>query len=68
MTVVTNIATMFLPVAVALGVIGSFAGLAMSAIGYRHGSDVMRTSLIGAAFVIGSQVLGTWFEGQFSVK
>ncbi len=33
MTIVTNIATMLLPVAVALGVIGSFAGLAMSAIG-----------------------------------
>src|SRR5438309_9592 len=48
MTVLTNIATLLLPVGVALGVIGSFAGLAMSAIGYRHCSDVMRTSLIGA--------------------
>ncbi len=68
MTIVTNIATMLLPVAVALGVIGSFAGLAISAIGSRHGSDVMRTSLIGSSLVIGSQVLGTWFKGQFGVK
>lgn len=32
MSIVTNIATMLLPVAVALGIIGSFAGLAISAI------------------------------------
>jgi len=28
----------------------------------------MRTSLIGSSLVIGSQVLGTWFKGQFGVK
>ncbi len=68
MAVLTTIAGMLLPVGVALGVIGAFAGLAMSAIGYKHGSDVMRTSLIGAAVVIGSNVLGTWYKGQFGVK
>ena len=65
MTVVTNIATLVLPIAISVGVIGAFAGLAMSAIGYRHGSDVMRTSLIGAAIVLGAKVLGTWFQTQF---
>lgn len=67
MTVVTTVANLLLPVGVALGVIGAFAGLAMSAIGYKHGSDVMRTSLIGAAIVIGSDVLGNWYKSQFGV-
>ena len=65
MTVVANIATIVLPIAISVGVIGAFAGLAMSAIGYRHGSDVMRTSLIGAAIVLGAKVLGSWFQTQF---
>jgi hypothetical protein len=65
MTVVTNIATLVLPIAISVGVIGAFAGLAMSAIGYRHGSDVMRTSLLGAGIVLGAKVLGTWFQSQF---
>jgi hypothetical protein len=65
MTVVTNIATLVLPIAISVGVIGAFAGLAMSAIGYRHGSDVMRTSLLGAGIVLGAKVLGTWFQAQF---
>lgn len=66
-TVLNSVVTTITPGAVGLGVVGSATGLAMSAIGYKHGTDVLRTSLIGAALVLGANVCGTWFKNQFGV-
>ena len=66
-TVLNTVMTTILPGAVGLGVVGGATGLGMSALGYKHGSDVMRTSLIGAGIVLGAKTLGTWFKTQFGV-
>ena len=66
-TVLNNVMAAILPGAVGLGVVGGATGLTMSAIGYKHGTDVMRTSLIGAGLVLGAKALGTWFQTQFGL-
>ncbi len=63
-TVVTDVANKLLPLAISLGVIGVVVGLAMSVIGYRHGSDVMRTSVIGMIVVLGVTGLGNYFKSK----
>jgi hypothetical protein len=66
-TVLNTVVTTITPGAVGLGVVGSATGLAMSAIGYKHGSDVLRTSLIGAGLVLGAKACGAWFQKQFGL-
>ncbi len=63
-TTVTDVANAVLPLAISLGVIGVVVGLAMSVIGYRHGSDVMRTSVIGMIVVLGATGLGNYFKSK----
>lgn len=63
-TTVTDIASALLPLAISLGVIGVVVGLAMSVIGYRHGSDVMRTSVIGMVVVLAVTGLGNYFKSK----
>ncbi len=63
-TTVTDVANAVLPLAISLGVIGVVVGLAMSVIGYRHGSDVMRTSVIGMIVVLGVTGLGNYFKSK----
>ena len=65
---IIEIATKLLPAGLALGCIGVAVGLAMSVIGYRHGSDVMRTSVIGMAVLLSITVLGTYLAGKFGVS
>ncbi len=65
-TVITDVADKLLPLAISLGVIGVVIGLALSVIGYRHGSDVMRTSVIGMIVVLGVTALGTYFKGKLT--
>jgi len=59
---INNVATTITPAAISLGLIGVILGLAMSVIGYRHGSDVMRTSIIGMIIFFGVRVLGAYFQ------
>lgn len=61
---VTDVANAVLPLAISLGVIGVVVGLAMSVIGYRHGSDVMRTSVIGMVVVLAVTGLGNYFKSK----
>ncbi len=63
---VTDVADKLLPLAISLGVIGVVVGLAMSVIGYRHGSDVMRTSVIGMIVVLGITALGNYFKSKLA--
>lgn len=65
---VTDVADKLLPLAISLGVIGVVVGLAMSVIGYRHGSDVMRTSVIGMIVVLGITALGNYFKSKLAPK
>ena len=62
---IIDVATKLLPAAISLGVIGVVVGLAMGVIGYRHGSDVMRGSVIGMIVVLAVTVIGNYFKGQF---
>ncbi len=59
---ISSVATTITPAAISLGLIGVILGLAMSVIGYRHGSDVMRTSIIGMIIFFGVRVLGAYFQ------
>jgi putative Mn2+ efflux pump MntP len=61
---VTDLANALLPLAISLGVIGVVVGLAMSVIGYRHGSDVMRTSVIGMVIVLAVTGVGNYFKSK----
>jgi hypothetical protein len=61
---VTGVANALLPLAISLGVIGVVVGLAMSVIGYRHGSDVMRTSVIGMIVVLAVTGIGNYFKSK----
>lgn len=63
-TTVTDVANALLPLAISLGVIGVVVGLAMSVIGYRHGSDVMRTAVIGMIVVLAVTGLGNYFKSK----
>ena len=63
---IIDVATLLLPAAISLGVIGVIVGLAMGVIGYRHGSDVMRTSVIGMVVVLAVTVIGNYFKGKFA--
>lgn len=63
-TTVTDVANAVLPLAISLGVIGVVVGLAMSVIGYRHGSDVMRTAVLGMIVVLAVTGLGNYFKSK----
>lgn len=63
-SVVADMSTEVLPLAISLGVIGVVVGLAMSVVGFRHGTDVMRTSVIGMLFVLATTVLGNYFKSR----
>jgi len=65
-TTIVDVATQLLPAAISLGVIGVIVGLAMGVIGYRHGSDVMRGSVIGMIVVLAVTVIGNYFKGRFA--
>jgi hypothetical protein len=65
-TTIVDVATQLLPAAISLGVIGVIVGLAMGVIGYRHGSDVMRGSVIGMIVVLAVTVIGNYFKGKFA--
>lgn len=65
-TTIVDVATQLLPAAISLGVIGVIVGLPMGVIGYRHGSDVMRGSVIGMIVVLAVTVIGNYFKGKFA--
>ena len=65
-TTITDVANALLPLAITLGVIGVVIGLMLTVVGYRHGSDVMRGSVIGMLVVLAITALGNWFKTRLA--
>ncbi len=65
-TTVTDVANSLLPLGITLGIIGVVIGLMLTVVGYRHGSDVMRGSVIGMIVVLAITALGNWFKTRLA--
>ena len=63
---VVDVGTSLLPLGITLGVIGVVIGLMLTVVGYRHGSDVMRGSVIGMIVVLAITALGNWFKTRLA--
>ncbi len=63
-TTITDVSNKLLPLGASLAIIGIIVGLLMTVVGYRHGSDVMRTSAIAMIFVLAIPAISSYFKAK----
>ncbi len=67
-TLINSFGTQILLGAVGLGIIGVGMGTVMGVIGYRHGSDVSRTAVVGMILLIIIRVVAATFASKVGVN
>lgn len=64
-TFIGDLSTLLQNVAFPVGMIGVILGLLLTVIGYHHGSNVLRTSLVAGVIGLGAKVAQPWLDHWF---